>query len=74
MCSSSQVHAPSRTDPTACPPGCDAITVLVPCPLLGVDETGEEADAREREARLVETVREAVMRRFERMPGMEDFR
>jgi len=27
------VHAPARTDPSCCPPGGDALTVLVPVPL-----------------------------------------
>ena len=28
------VHAPARTDPSCCPEGCDAVTVLVPVPPL----------------------------------------
>jgi phytoene desaturase (3,4-didehydrolycopene-forming) len=31
------VHAPCRTDPTACPTGHDAVTVLVPIPLIPKD-------------------------------------
>jgi hypothetical protein len=34
------VHAPSRTDRTTCPPGHDAVTVLVPVPPLPLDSDG----------------------------------
>lgn len=44
------VHAPARTDPSACPVGHDAITVLVPAPALSeasteAYNTGERAHA-----------------------------
>lgn len=42
------VHAPSRSDPSACPEGHDAITILVPCPTVD-----EEPDAHPNEGRSV---------------------
>lgn len=68
------VHAPARTDPSVCPPGHDAIMVLVPCPILGPEEGDGGAEEEERERQLVARVREAVLDRFERFPGMEDVR
>ena len=32
------VHRAGKTDDTACPDGCDAIMVLVPCPTLARNE------------------------------------
>ncbi|GAB5366852.1 hypothetical protein AAMO2058_001179400 [Amorphochlora amoebiformis] len=65
------VHAPSRTDPSACPEGHDSIMVLVPSP--PVDESLSLEEARERERRVKFEVREAVIQRFEDA-GMKDFR
>ena len=67
------VHAPARTDPSVCPPGHDAIMVLVPCPVLGIDGE-EEEEEEEEEMRLVAAAKEAVLQRFEKMNGMEEFR
>lgn len=33
------VHAPARSDGSVCPVGHDALTVLVPCPLLPPDHS-----------------------------------
>jgi len=73
------VHAPQRTDASVCPPGHDAIMVLVPSPILGKEgrRAGgkeEEEEEEEEEERLVATVREAVLARLEEMEGMEDMR
>ena len=57
-----------------CPPGHDAIMVLVPCPILGPEEEGEEKAGAQREQGLVTEAREAVLRRMERLPGMEGMR
>lgn len=38
------VHAPASTDPSVCPPGHDAIMVLVPCPILRPEEDEAEAE------------------------------
>lgn len=35
------VHAPARTDPSCCPEGCDAVTVLVPVPPLRQNRLGK---------------------------------
>ena len=68
------VHAPSRTDPSACPLGHDAITVLVPVPPLPLvmdDATpGGHARLAAAEAALVERVESAVLRRLEEMCGL----
>jgi phytoene dehydrogenase-like protein len=68
------VHAPARTDPTACPPGHDAVMVLVPAPVLGPNEGPNTPGVRERMEALEAAAREAVLRRIESVPGMEDFR
>jgi phytoene desaturase (3,4-didehydrolycopene-forming) len=55
------VHAPSRTDPSCCPVGHDAITVLVPVPPL-TRQGDSNTD--------VSIVRDAVLKRLQRIPGM----
>ena len=58
------VHAPSRTDATTCPSGCDAITILVPVrplPLSGGDVAGNYN---------LTDIRAAVLRRLQEVPGM----
>jgi phytoene dehydrogenase-like protein len=64
------VHAPSRTDPSACPPDTDAITVLVPCAPTNGECAGEDADERNLEAAQVTAARSLVMERF-KCAGME---
>ena len=54
------VHAPERTDPTCCPPGQDAITVLVPVPPLPRGQGRSEED----DQVLVDQVRLAVFKRL----------
>jgi phytoene dehydrogenase-like protein len=66
------VHAPARTDTSVCPPGHDAVMVLVPCPVLGKEGGGQEEE--EEEARMIADAREAVLARFESVMGMEDVR
>lgn len=66
------VHAPSRTDPVSvCPPGHDAITILVPCPTL--DEGGDDCRGRadDNDDALIGRARELVVSRFHRA-GVED--
>mmetsp|Transcript_16493 Transcript_16493/g.15815 ORF Transcript_16493/g.15815 Transcript_16493/m.15815 type:complete len:582 (+) Transcript_16493:95-1840(+) len=53
------VHAPSRTDPSACPPGHDAITILVPVPPLPKANEGHYLD--------ISIVRQAVIDRLQEM-------
>eukprot|EP00898_Chlorokybus_atmophyticus_P008712 jgi/Chlat1/8842/Chrsp91S00684 len=55
------VHAPARTDPTAAPAGCDAITVLVPVANLQNQRIAGTPDV---DAELVSAARVAVIRRF----------
>lgn len=51
------VHAPSRTDPSVCPAGHDAITVLVPVPPLSQSDEVVGLD--------ISSVRTAVIRRLQ---------
>ena len=55
------VCAPARTDPTAAPPGGDAIMVLVPSPALQDDDDDQPDDA--------DAIRTAVLRRLEALCG-----
>jgi phytoene desaturase (3,4-didehydrolycopene-forming) len=55
------VHAPSRTDASACPLGCDAITVLVPVPPLPDSDT-----------LCVDSITDLVIKRLEACPGMPE--
>ena len=70
------VHAPSRTDPTVCPIGHDAITVLVPVPPLPVrtDTTATSGGDSMNSDRIVPlseaeiaVIREAVLSRLDEM-------
>lgn len=65
------VHCPTRTDASAAPPGCDALTVLVPTPPLPVDCADEEANALS-EA-WAAAARQSVLKRLARLPGMADW-
>jgi len=56
------VHAPERTDPTCCPAGHDAITVLVPVPPLR--HPSGQGRSEEDEQALVAQVRAAVFKRL----------
>ena len=73
------VHAPSRTDPSVCPIGHDAITVLVPVPPLptptiptstntatGGDSVGSDRTAPLSEAEI-RVIRDAVLSRLDEM-------
>ncbi|CAM9414847.1 unnamed protein product [Chrysoparadoxa australica] len=61
------VATASRTDPTVCPEGCDAIMVLVPCsPTEGVVDEAAEAE-------VVANARKQVIRKFEEAAGMSGF-
>jgi len=59
------VHAPSRTDPTACPPGYDSVMALVPVPHITPDFPQDYEAATKR-------ARRAVFTRFSEI-GMPDF-
>ena len=59
------VHAPSRTDPTCCPLGHDALTILVPVPPLTVRSSSKRRPSTEEQAELVSRVRNAVLKRLE---------
>ena len=61
------VHCPTRTDPSAAPPGCDAITVLLPTPPLPDDAPEETIEALSREWTSIG--RRAVIERLGRLPG-----
>lgn len=65
------VHAPARTDCSAAPPGCDAITVLAPTPPLPRDATEAQLDALSRDWEAA--ARRHVVRRLKRLPGMAEF-
>lgn len=58
------VHAPSRTDATTCPSGCDAITILVPVRPLPLSGGDIAADYN------LTDIRDAVLRRLQEVPGM----
>lgn len=60
------VHAPSRTDPTACPVGKDAITILVPVPPLSLSP--QSTDSKQ----LIAKVRAAVIQRLENELQVQD--
>lgn len=74
------VHRAGETDPTACPPGCDSIMVLVPCPALTRDERlaflprDEAIDAYKRQfgREVVDDARDAVFRRLSVLGGLEN--
>ena len=74
------VHRPSATDDTACPPGCDSIMVLVPCPTLRRDSRlaslprNEAIDAYKLQFDddVVDDVKDAVLRRMSVLEGLED--
>ncbi len=59
------LHAPTRTDPSMAPPGCESMYILVPVPNLssGIDWSITGDDLRER-----------VMDAIEQELGLEDFR
>ncbi len=59
------VHAPARTDRTACPEGCDAITVLVPVP--PISQLGHSSHE---EKKLIREVTQTVLQRLQACPGM----
>ena len=64
------VHAPSRTDATACPIGdFDAITVLVPIPPLATQNSGLKEDRPPRQPSTA-SIEKLVMRRLQACPGM----
>jgi len=65
------VHCPTRTDPSAAPPGCDAITVLLPTPPLPVGISKEGAAALSDE--WVAAGRASVIERLARLPGMANW-
>jgi phytoene desaturase (3,4-didehydrolycopene-forming) len=74
------VHRPSKTDPSAAPPGCDSIMVLVPCRTLLRDT--ECADLPREEAiqkykdqfseEVVAQARQAVFKRFAVLDSLKD--
>lgn len=65
------VHCPTRTDASAAPPGCDAITVLLPTPPLPPDLDDTEAEALS--LRWTELGRAAVVERLSNLPGMSEW-
>jgi phytoene desaturase (3,4-didehydrolycopene-forming) len=76
------VQRASKTDPTAAPPGCDAIMVLVPCAPLKRDiklaslprDEAVSLYKQQFDDEVVSSVREAVFERFRVVEGLEDFR
>ena len=58
------VHAPSRTDTSTCPSGCDAITILVPVRPLPLTGGVVAMDYN------LTDIRDAVLRRLQEVPGM----
>ena len=65
------VHCPTRTDASAAPAGCDAVTVLVPTPPLPVGGSDETAGALSEE--WASAARASVLERMARLPGMADW-
>ncbi|MFH1283320.1 MAG: phytoene desaturase family protein [bacterium] len=59
------VVAPSRTDPSVCPPGCDNIKILPHIPHLRTDAPAQQAD--------YQALRDRVLTKMERM-GLKDLR
>jgi phytoene desaturase (3,4-didehydrolycopene-forming) len=76
------VHRAGKTDPTASPPGCDAIMVLVPCAPLKRDkrlallprDESINLYKQQFDDKVVSSVREAVFERLGVVEGLEDFR
>ena len=74
------VHRAGKTDDTACPDGCDAIMVLVPCPTLARNEDfaslpRDEAIAAYKEqfnANVVDDARNAVLQRLSVLEGLKN--
>jgi phytoene dehydrogenase-like protein len=74
------VHRPAETDPLAAPPGCDSITVLVPCRTLLRDEDcaklhRDEAMEKYKDQFTVEAVsqaRRAVLRRLAAVRSLQN--
>ena len=72
------VHAPSRTDKSACPEGHDAITVLIPMPLSpsGVDssfccgDSSNSSDIEVIETTYIDSLRKQVLERLQTVEGM----
>ena len=60
------VHAPARTDPTVCPEGHDAITILVPVSPLEKNEVYSEAAEQD----LFSNVKTTVLSRLQSIPNM----
>jgi phytoene desaturase (3,4-didehydrolycopene-forming) len=67
------VHCPGKTDPSACPEGCETVMVLVPCQILRrakalANLPREEAVREYRQQfddKVIETIREAVFKRMQ---------
>ena len=78
-CVNFYVHAPARTDPSACPQGHDAITVLVPCAPTPSPATikstssgaAAAAAAVARETAIVDEVRGVVLERLSTACGFD---
>jgi len=74
------VHRASKTDPSAAPPGCDTIMVLVPCRTLLRDEDCAELSREEAMKRYekqfsedeVSRIRRAVLKRFAAVESLRD--
>jgi len=65
------VHCPTRTDASAAPAGCDAITVLLPTPPLPAGASEAEAEALSEE--WTTAARASVVERLARLPGMRNW-
>ncbi len=76
------VHRAGKSDRSTCPPGCDSIMILVPCPALTRREdlassSRDEAIAvykQQFSKDVVNDVREAVLRRLSVLRGLENVR
>lgn len=74
------VHRPAKTDPSAAPPGCDSIMVLVPCRTLLRDDdcarlSRDEAMGIYKEQfseKVVSDVRTAVLKRMAAVGSLQD--
>lgn len=76
------VHRAGKTDVTACPPGCDSIMILVPCPTLMRREDlaslprdeAIEVYKQQFNKDVIDDARDAVLKRLSVLHGMENVR
>ena len=77
------VHCPTATDPTAAPPNCDSITILVPCPTIQRNKDYHTSTYNKQEVlqkykeeqfpeTLIDEIRSSVLQRLSVLNGLED--